>query len=98
MPAESTGQKTTAVTTINGNVPVSASSGRFSATLVTGSATSALITIYDNATTNSGTIIGYIASGSVVSAFQAYDIPVANGIVVNSATANQTFTIVYSVS
>lgn len=98
MPAESTGQKTAVVTTTNGNVIVSAGPGRFSATLVTGSVTTALITIYDNATTNIGTVIGYIASGSAVGAFQAYDIPVANGIVVNSGTAGQTFTIIWSVS
>jgi hypothetical protein len=97
MPIESTGQLAAAKSTSNGNVVVYAGSGRLNAIMVVTSATTAAITVYDNATTNSGTIIGYVPSGAAIGTFQAYDIPFANGIVLTS-TAVQTLTVVYSVS
>lgn len=98
MPAEGTGQLTKAVTTTAGNTVISTSAGRFSAVLFTTAGAANAITVYDNATTNSGTVIGYFAASTSIGTFQAYDIPIANGIVIRDAAGSTGLTIVYSVS
>lgn len=101
MPAESTGQRTATITTVGTTavvVPGTANQvGKFNAYLMTASATG-IIMIYDNSTTNSGVMIGYVSATALVGTFQAYDIPYKNGIIVYDAGAGGvTLTIVYTV-
>ena len=99
MPAESTGQLTKSVVTLNGAVAVTngtnAGSGRLNAVLCTTAITGA-ITVYDSISTATGTIIGYVASGAAIGTFQAYDIPYSLGIAVSAGAAVGTLTVVYT--
>jgi hypothetical protein len=98
MPAETTGQLTKRVSLVSGgdNV-VSTSPGRFCSLLWETNA-GANTTIYDSATTGTGTIIGYFASGTTAGSYWSYSMPVAKGIVINSASTTAVCTVCYSIS
>lgn len=100
MPAESTGQKTVTLTTSAGNNFISSSGGRFNAVLFCGAGAANAITVWDSATIHASpaTQIGYFASSTSIGTFQAYDIPVFNGINVYDAAGGSLITVVYSVS
>jgi hypothetical protein len=66
-----------------GNVVVRSGQSRLVKILVTTAATAvAALTIFDNATTASGTIIGVVPIGTAVGTLLVFDMPASNGIVV----------------
>lgn len=101
MPAESLGQYTAAVASaqsVPNNTVVLAQRGRLCSILVT-AAGAGTVTVYDNATTNSGTVVAYInaTNANILGYLLACNVPVANGIVVTQASAGVGLTVTYSV-
>jgi hypothetical protein len=102
MPVESEGQYTFVINASGSafNTIVRTGPGRLNAILVTSATASSVdVIVYDNATTNSGTIVGYLPYATVTSAIGAlfvYDIPVVNGIVVRQTGVGPGMTVVYS--
>ena len=76
------------------NTVIKASAGRLCRVLVTTAGTVDL-KIYDNATTASGTVIGYIPSSAVLGASYDIQMPAAKGITVGGASGNAGITISY---
>lgn len=82
-----------------GAVVVSSHAGQFNKALVTVTTTAAqAITIFDNASAGSGTIIGIIPGGTAAGTIFAYDIPVVLGITIgqNAALAAGQITMVFA--
>lgn len=81
------GDVTTQVATASiagGNVVLrTAGGGRLVSVLVQSATGVAAVSIFDNATTNSGTVIGVIPIGSV--GLLTFNMPVANGITIGAA-------------
>lgn len=77
------------------NTVVSAVPGKLASVLVTTAGTANML-IYDNATTNSGTIIGVIPSGATVGQVYTLNMPAANGITVAGSASNAGVTISWS--
>lgn len=75
-----------------GNTVIKATPGRLVHILVTAVGTGAL-TVYDNATTNAGTIIGLVPAATPVGSLYALHMPAANGITVAGAAANPGVTV-----
>lgn len=96
MPAETTSQLTKQIALAVGNNVVVAQPCRFCSILVS-VATTGIITVYDNATTNSGTVVGYLPTSQAAGVFQAYDLACANGITINLSAGVGTVTIGYGV-
>ena len=65
---------------------VKGAAGRLSAVLVT-VVTNAVITIYDNASTASGNIVGYIPSGATAGTLYQFGMPCAAGIYVGASAS-----------
>lgn len=80
--------------TTSANTVVKASAGRLCKVLVTTVGTAAVL-IYDNATTNSGTIIGSIAASAAVGTVVDFQMPAANGITVAGSATLPALTISY---
>lgn len=81
------GSATITLPALAGNVVVKNSPGRLGRVLVTTTGTAGTVFCYDNATTNSGTIIAAVPGASAIGATFDFSMPAANGIVcVNSAT------------
>jgi hypothetical protein len=79
-----------------GNTVVSANGGRLCRVLVTTAGTGAgNVPIYDNATTNSGTIIGQIPATIAVNTYYTFDMPAANGITVANVANGPALTVSY---
>lgn len=76
------------------NTVVKASPGRLGRILVTTLGTNAML-IYDNATTNSGTIIGVVPASAAVGTVVDCQLPAANGITVAGSATNPAVTIGY---
>jgi hypothetical protein len=76
------------------NTVVKNSSGRLCRVLITTSAASA-VNIYDNASTNSGTIIGAIPANAAVGSMYDFEMPAVNGITVGGGATNPAMTISY---
>lgn len=74
------------------NTVVKASSGRLCRVLLT-VVGSVDLKIYDNATTASGTVIGYIPSTAVLGASFDIQMPAVNGITVGGAAGNAGITV-----
>ncbi len=90
------GQTTTPIAAgVVGNTIVKATPGRLVHVLVTALGTGAL-TIYDNATTNTGTIIGVVPASAPVGSLYALHMPAANGITVQGNAANPGVTIAWT--
>ncbi len=64
------------------NTVIKAASGYLARVLVTTAGTSVVL-IYDNATTNSGTVIGVIPANSPAGSLLEFHMPAANGITVD---------------
>lgn len=94
--AESSGQCTMTVTTTLGLQNVITGPGRLCAILLV-SAPGGIITVYDSTGAASGTVIAYVPVSAVAGAFQAYDIPYANGITFNQSGDQTILTLVYTV-
>ena len=87
------GVSTTAVAAATvANTVIKATAGRLARILVTATGT-ANVLIYDNASTNSGTVIGVIKSSAVVGDVIELRIPAANGITVAGSANNGGFTV-----
>nr|HET6902700.1 hypothetical protein [Ktedonobacteraceae bacterium] len=90
------GTNTTAIAAATaGNTVIKATAGRLARILVTATGTVTML-LYDNATTNSGTIIGVVKSGAVVGDIIELRTPAANGITVGGNAGNAGVTIVWS--
>lgn len=76
------------------NTVVKASPGRLCKVLITATGTNPL-QIFDNATTNSGTVIGAFAASPAVGTVIDFQMPAANGITVAGNAANPGFTVSY---
>jgi len=74
------------------NTVVKGTPGRLARVLVTATGTASLM-IYDNATTNSGTIIGILPASPTVGAVYDFGLPAANGITVGGSSTNPGVTI-----
>lgn len=77
------------------NTVVKAAPGRLCRVLLTTAAATAAIQIFDNATTNSGTVIGYIPLNATVGSIFDFQFPAANGITVGGAASNAAMTVSY---
>ncbi len=75
-------------TALQAGTIVKGAAGRLAAVLVT-VVTNAVITIYDNASTASGNIVGYIPSGATAGTLYQFGMPCAAGIYV-AASGGQT--------
>lgn len=70
-----------------GNVIVKANSGMLCMVLVTTVTAAAALTLFDNSTTASGTVVGVIPIGTAAGTIFAYNIPCINGIVIGQQAA-----------
>lgn len=77
------------------NTVVKAAPGRLFRVLVTATGTNPLL-IYDNASTNSGTVIGALPASPAVGATYDFELPAANGITVGGNSANPGVTVSWS--
>jgi len=79
-----------------GNTVVKASAGRLCRVLVTtaGSGTGNVL-FYDNASTNSGTVIGMVPATIAIGTFYTFDMPAVNGITVQNVASGPVLTVSY---
>jgi hypothetical protein len=86
VPITTTGGTTTAAVAsgTSSNTVIKATPGRLARVLVTGLAgtTTGTTSIFDNATTNSGTVLAILANNTAVGTVLTFDMPAANGITV----------------
>lgn len=69
------------------------SAGRLCRVLLTTANGAAAVSIFDNSSAASGTIIGYIAASAVAGTVVDFQMPAANGITVGGASTNPAMTI-----
>lgn len=74
---------------------VKASAGRLCRLLVTTAGTATTVSIYDNASAASGTIIGIFPGNAVAGTSYDFEMPAINGITVGGASTNPAMTISY---
>jgi hypothetical protein len=87
---------TASVPTGAGNTVVSARPGCLLRVLVTTAGAGAgNVLIYDNATTNSGTVIGIVPSTIAIGTFYTFVMPAANGITVANVASGPVLTVSY---
>lgn len=90
------GSTTASVPTGAANTVVKASAGRLCRVLVTTAGAGAgNVLIYDNATTNSGTVIGILPATIAIGTFYIFDMPAANGITVQNVASGPVLTVSY---
>lgn len=90
------GNHTGTVATGAANTVISAAPGRLCRVLVTTAGTgSGSVLIYDNATTNSGTVVGVIPATIAIGTYYTFDMPVANGITVTNVLSGPVLTVSY---
>jgi hypothetical protein len=88
------GSKTGTVAAGAGNTVVSSSPGFLARILVTTAGTGAgNVPIYDNASTNSGTVIAQIPATIGVNTYYTFDMPAANGITVANVANGPVLTV-----
>lgn len=91
------GSATATVPAGAGTTVVSAAPGRLGRVLVTAAGTgSGDVLIYDNATTNSGTVIGVIPATVAVGAYYTFDMPCTNGITASNVANGPALTVSYA--
>lgn len=76
------------------NTVVKASAGRLCRVLVQAAVATNAVLVYDNATTNAGTVIGVVPVGAGVGSYD-FQIPAANGITVAGNATNPAITVSY---
>lgn len=86
------GLVTTSVPANASNVVVKGSAGRLCNILVTTTGVTAMV-VYDNATTNSGTIIGQLPASAAVGSIYQFNMPAANGITIAGSATNPAVTV-----
>jgi len=90
------GNFTASVPTGAGNTVVKNSQTRLCKVLVTTAGAGAgSVLIYDNATTNSGTVVGVIPATIAIGAYYTFDLPCANGITVTNVASGPVLTVSY---
>lgn len=95
-PVTDGGTTTVAIANANAaNTVVKASAGRLCRVLITTTNTAA-VSIYDNATTNTGTIIGAVPASAAVGTSFTFQTPAANGITVGGAATNPAMTVSFT--
>lgn len=94
--AQPGGSATGTVASAAANTVIKASPGRLCRVLVTtaGSGTGNVL-IYDNATTNSGTVIGMVPATIAIGTFYTFDMPAAAGITVQNVASGPVLTVSY---
>jgi hypothetical protein len=75
---------------------VKASAGYLSGVIVSAAGTSQAMTIFDNASAASGTVIGVIPSGATAGQYFPFNMPAANGITCSGSSNNPAVTAAYS--
>jgi predicted secreted protein len=75
------------------NTVVKATPGRLCRVLVTSVAGAAVTSIFDNATTNSGTVLAAIPASAAIGTVTSFEMPAAAGITVGGASTNPAMTI-----
>ena len=86
--------RTTSVPTGAANTVVQARAGKLRRVLVTTAGSgSGSVLIYDNATTNSGTVVGVIPATVTIGTTYVFDMPVVNGIVVANVASGPVLTV-----
>lgn len=92
-----TGVATASIPSGAGNTVVSAEPGRLCRGVVTtaGTGTDAVL-IYDNATTNSGTVIGLVPATVAIGTMYTFEMPAANGITVANVANGPVLTLSYA--
>jgi hypothetical protein len=86
------GLVTTAVPANASNVVVKGAAGRLCNVLITATGVTSMV-IYDNATTNSGTVIGAIPASPTVGNTYNFSMPAANGITIAGSATNPAITV-----
>jgi hypothetical protein len=86
------GLVTTSVPANASNVVVKGSAGRLCRLLVTTTGVTAML-IYDNATTNSGTLIGALPASAAIGGVYDFEMPAANGITIAGSATNPAVTV-----
>lgn len=90
------GSATTAIAASkSANTVVKAAAGRLCRVLVTTAGTVTTVSIFDNATTNSGTIIGTFPGAATAGTTYDFEMPAANGITVGGSATNPAITVSY---
>lgn len=88
---------TSAIAAGAGTTVVKASPGRLIKAVITTAGTSTdNITIYDNASAGSGTVLGVIAGGGTVGTMVTFDLPALNGITAVNVASGPAVTIGFS--
>lgn len=77
-----------------GNTVAKASSGVLMRVLITATGSAAL-TIFDNATTNTGTVIGLVAASAPAGTIVVFQMPAVNGIAIAGSASNPGFTLTF---
>ena len=91
-----TGNSKASVPTGAANTVVSAAPGRLCRVLVTTAGAGAgNVLIFDNATTNSGTVIGVIPATIAIGTYYTFEMPAANGITVANVVSGPVLTVTY---
>jgi len=72
---------------------VKASAGRLCRVLVTVAGTATTVSVYDNASAASGTVIGIFPGNSAAGTVYDFEMPAANGVTVGGAATNPAMTI-----
>lgn len=86
------GLVTTAVPANASNTVIKATRGRLCRVLVTGTGANSMV-IHDNATTNSGTVIGTLPANAPVGSVYDFQMPAANGITISGSATNPSVTV-----
>lgn len=87
---------TTAIAAAAGTTVVKAGPGHLARVVVTAAGTATdNITIYDNASAGSGTVLGVIPGGGTVGAIVSFDLPALNGITAVNVASGPAVTIGY---
>ena|SRR2546427_8641147 len=87
------GGKNTVSVTPTANTVIKATPGRLCKILVTTANSTNPILIYDNATTNSGTIIGVVPASAAIGAVVDMQSPASNGITIAGTASAGTLTV-----
>jgi hypothetical protein len=91
----SSGGKAAISVTPTVNTVIKADIARLCSVLLTSANGANVILFYDNATTNSGTIIGYIPASAVAGTLYNFNLPAVFGITIAGVAAAATMTVSY---
>jgi len=92
-----TGAASTAAVAVNaGTVVVKASPGRLAKIVVTTAASTGVLTVYDNASAASGTVLAVVPASTTAGTVYSLDLPAANGITVTAPASCAGVTISYT--